>query len=142
MSWDLELVIAGPPVGAARPRFVRETGRVYMPGTSTRWEAHATARARKAWRGRQPLDEAVEVEVVAVIARPAALRRRADPDGRIPAWRPKPDVDNAAKLAMDALVKAGVMVDDTRVVQLVAKKVYAAKDGDACVEIRLRRVAA
>ncbi len=142
MGWDLELVIAGPPVGSARMQFDGRSGRAYKPTPNSRWQAWIAGRARKAWRRQPPLDEAVEVEVISVIARPQRLSRRADPPGRMLADRPKPDVDNAAKLAMDALVNAGVMVDDTRVVRLVAEKWYSAKGEDPCTEIRLRRVAA
>jgi Holliday junction resolvase RusA-like endonuclease len=67
----------------------------------------------------------VRLELDVVVARPQSLRRRKDPRGRM--WcATKPDADNAAKLMMDAIVKAGVLTDDTRVVELVVRKWYAA----------------
>lgn len=125
MSAALAIVVPGTPVGAARPRVVRNQGRVraFMPDDHTAWESRATLLARAGWRGLSPLDEPVRVELVAWHSRPQRLRRRADPREAMAACC-KPDLDNVLKLAMDALVKAGVLVDDTRVVTLTASRFY------------------
>jgi Holliday junction resolvase RusA-like endonuclease len=91
---------------------------------------------------RTPIDEPVVVDVQAYHARPQRLRRRVDPRDGLPAPK-KPDLDNVCKLAMDALVKAGVLVDDTRVVELHAASWYCPIDAkgwhtvDPHVRIRL-----
>ncbi len=72
---------------------------------------------------RDELDVPVVVDVHAVHARPKRLCRRGDPRDDLPAPK-KPDLDNVCKLAMDALVKAGVLRDDTRVVELHAASWY------------------
>lgn len=126
----LHVTVPGRPVGAARPRVVRlqnGASHTFMPGNSVAWEALALQLARDAWAGRPPMDEAASVYVEAIIQRPQKLRRKRDPEGRIPALC-KPDMDNIVKLAQDALVKAGVLVDDTRVVELRGVKLYAARD--------------
>lgn len=128
---DLDVSIPGAPVGAARPRFRRATGTTYKLKKHSSWESQAVdvligeweARWGTAVRARSPIDEPCWVEVVAWHSRPKRLRRRADPRDKLPAVR-KPDVDNVAKLVLDALVKAGVLRDDTVVVELVARRWY------------------
>lgn len=142
----LSVSIPGKPVGAGRPRVVRTrsgASHAYMPDSSTAWEAGAVYVLRREWGGREPLRGAIVVELEAVFARPKGLTPReqggtmtkatraeldaawGDHAGRGPCGS-KPDVDNVAKLAMDALVKAGVMVDDASVVELRARKAWAA----------------
>lgn len=107
------------------------------PAKTAAWEALAASWCRVAWRGRAPIDELVEVEIVAVLRRPGRLNRKKDAPGRLLA-PVKPDVDNVAKACIDSLVLAGVIVDDNRVARLVASKWYAAKGEDPHVEMRLR----
>lgn len=127
MTTLLDVVIPGKPVGAARPRVVRlKNGHshTFMPDNTVAWEERARQIARCSWSA-EPLDEPLELVVLAVMHRPDRLRRKKDPRGRIPACC-KPDGDNVLKLAQDALVKAGVLLDDTRVVDARVVKVYAA----------------
>lgn len=127
MSLLVEFRAEGDPVGAARPRATIR-GRhasVYMAPAHRTAEHTIMLVAREAWNGRPALDEAIEVRINAVAERPARLRRKKDPTGRL-WWMGKPDADNIAKLVLDAAVKAGIMVDDTRVVRLVVTKEYAA----------------
>ena len=139
MTWRRALAfrVDGDPVGAARPRVtVRGSfASAYMPKAHTAAEARIADAARVAFRDlagsqRTPFDEPVAVQIRAVHGRPAALvprprSRKAIPLGRM--WRTtKPDADNIAKIVLDGLVKAGVMVDDTRVVRLTVTKEYVA----------------
>ena len=140
----LRLVIPGPPVGAARPRVVRlKNGHshTFMPDKSVSQEATILALARDAWRGRPPLDGLVRVQITAFVDRPKKLVPRADggamtkatqeailgsgyaPAAMLPA-PVKPDLDNIEKLVWDGLVKAGVLLDDTRVVECSASRWY------------------
>lgn len=102
----IELHIPGRPVGKARPRFVKATGRTYTPKDT---EA-AEARVREAWRlaGSVDLGDGPLAAVLTIaVARPASHLRV---HGGLTAagtraWVPlrKPDCDNALKLNLDAL---------------------------------------
>lgn len=124
MTAVLSIVVAGPPVGASRPR-VTARG-TFMPRGHVAWERRAIEAALSAYHGpqpRPPLDEPVVVHVTAWHHRPRRLCRRKDPRQAIRATC-KPDVDNVAKLVLDALVKARVLVDDTRVAVLHVERWY------------------
>lgn len=138
-QWELDLVVPGPPVGYRRPMQVgRGAGRrAVKPDTVVDWELRAEELARRAWGERAPLDCPVGLEVVEVLARPQRLHRKRDAPGRLVAGRGKPDLDNVVKLASDVLVRAGVMVDDTRVAWLVAWKWYAALGEQPRTEVRV-----
>ena len=129
--------LPGAPVGKARPR-PRARGKGYIVPTSG-WEQEAAQRI--AWAMRHhgaafPLDCPVRVELHAIQARPKRLLRRCDPDGRL--YAPvRPDIDNVAKSVLDAIEKAGAIVNDTRVVHLDAHSLYAARGESPCVQIRL-----
>jgi Holliday junction resolvase RusA-like endonuclease len=114
--------------GAMRPRACLRHGHaaVYMPRAHT--EALETVRAR--WRtargdGRAGWDGPVVVALVAHRAMPASWpkRRMGDPDTSVP------DVDNMAKLVMDALTGVA-WKDDAQVVALVAAKAPRSGDRD------------
>jgi hypothetical protein len=86
--------------------------------------AHAEAAA--VWGSRAPLVGPLEVRVLVV-------RQSADREALavLPRrWRQsKPDADNAAKAALDALVAVGVMSDDVQVVALHVEQVWGATAG-------------
>ena len=121
MTALLTITVAGTPVGASRPRVGRRG--VYSPDAHIAWEEAARQLAAYGWRGLSPYDGLVAVEVVAHHHRPQRLCRRRDPREAIRASA-KPDLDNVCKLVLDALVKAGVLVDDTRVAVLHAERWY------------------
>ena len=64
-----------------------------------------------------PLDCPVSVEIEFVRKRPASTPKR-----RTPAATTAPDVDKLARAVLDAVGSAGVWVDDSRVIRLVATK--------------------
>ena len=138
----LEIVVAGHPVGAARPRIVRRPdGGVHtvMPDKSVAWEEHARQLIAGAWLAvdafRPPFPGLVLVDLLALQHRPGRLggpvkkRGQTMPRDRFPAGQ-KPDIDNVLKLGMDSLVKAGVLVDDTRVAEVRARRLWTAIDND------------
>jgi Holliday junction resolvase RusA-like endonuclease len=157
---DLRATIPGKPVGAGRPRVVRTkagASHTYMPDTSTAWEAAAVYVLRREWGGREPLRNAITVELEAVFARPKGMVPKVHGgtmtrstllgledawgghQGRLPCGS-KPDADNVAKLALDALVKAGVVWDDAGVVDLRVRKVWAALGESPCLEVVVSRL--
>ena len=134
----MKVVIPGDPVGKGRPRATVIAGhaRLYTPSTTAEWEKAAALLMRQEWAWRSPLECAVRVEVLAIAARPKRLLRKKDPDGRL--WRcAKPDADNVAKAALDALVQAGVLRDDVQVVELVARSLYASRAEGPSVELTM-----
>lgn len=145
----LDVVIPGAPVGKGRPRFARAGAgvRTYTPSATVEWEGAAVLHLRNAYHG-PLLTDPVHVEVVAVGRRPGHLlpkehggsapRSKPPPSGRM--WRPtKPDADNVLKIALDALIKAGIIRDDVQAVSVSAVSVYAALDEAPYVRVRVIR---
>lgn len=84
------------------------------------------------------IDEPVRVDVLAVMARPKRLMRRADPEGLV--WGPgKPDADNLRKAVLDAL-KAWWR-DDSLVVCGQTVRAHAEKTGHPRTVVRVRTLA-
>lgn len=131
---DILLTIPGAPTAKGRPRFSRRSGRAYTPAKTAQAESTFASRAAAAlltateWASDWPTATAARVDLVFVLPIPAswpAWKREAALAGDV---RPvsKPDIDNLAKLAKDAL--NGVLwVDDSQVVELRAHKVYGAE---------------
>lgn len=88
------------------------------------------------WSGREPLDGALALEIVAVKKRPTSLDAKRHPDGRIP-LAAKPDADNISKAVCDALTSAGVIVDDNLIADLRVRKFYASRGEQPSIEIRI-----
>jgi Holliday junction resolvase RusA-like endonuclease len=139
-SWGW--TVLGDPQGQGRPRFARmgDHVRAYTPKRSDSWCGRAVEVLACHWDG-GPCTEGVEVTVCAVFSRPKRLERRKDPDGRIPHVG-KPDADNVAKAALDAMTKAGVIKDDAQVQRLVVEKHYCARGEGPRVEIEMRLLSA
>ncbi len=139
-TWQFECVIPGPPIGKGRPRATKMGNhvRLYTPKRTADWERSSALIMRNEWRS-APLDGVCRVDVVAVFPRPKRLMRKKDPQHRV--WHSsKPDIDNVCKSALDSMVMAGIIRDDTQVVILTAKSVYASKDEGPCVELKLSAI--
>ncbi len=104
----------------------RTTARAYTAPRYREWMAAAHAEAAAVWGPRAPLVGPLEVRVLVV--RQSADREALAAQPR--RWRQgKPDADNAAKAALDALVAVGVMGDDVQVVALHVEQVWGATAG-------------
>lgn len=139
-EWQFECVIPGPPIGKGRPRATTMGGhvRLYTPKRTADWESSSALIMRNAWMS-APQDGLCSVHVVAVFPRPKRLLRKKDSEHRL--WHgSKPDIDNVCKCALDSLVMAGVIRDDSQVVELSARSVYASKSEGPCVEVRLSSI--
>ncbi len=137
----LRATILGEPVGKGRPRVVTVQGRPrgVTPPKTRAWEQAAAWVLRHAHSG-PPVEGPVCVVVDAIKSRPMRLLRRKDPDGLL--WRTtKPDVDNVSKAVLDALEKAGVIRNDTQVVELTARSLYTERTGTARVEVTVTHAA-
>lgn len=76
---------------------------------------------------RPPLDGPLSVEVTFTVPKPARVKGS-------PAWpatRSSGDLDKLLRAVLDAAVKGGAFTDDSRVVEVTAKKVYPGEGLDA-----------
>lgn len=133
---SLAFWVSGPVVGKARPRVTRN-GR-FTPKASREAEARVAAAARA------ELPEGVE---------PPLFGRRQPVAVGITVWRPlpesrpksvedepdtyKPDLDNVAKLVMDAM-QGVVLEDDAQVTALYVAKMDRARGVDECMYVSVR----
>ena len=137
-DWMYMVEVPGAPIGKGRPRGASIGGKVrlYTPKKTADWERSAAMVMTSVWR-KAPLDEPVEVEIAAFAHRPKRLLRRKDPDHAI--WkRSKPDADYICKCALDALVMAGVLRDDSLAVKVTIQDFYAERDRGPRLCLRMR----
>ncbi len=137
IAWiDLE------PRGKGRPRATAFGGggraRVHPHKKTHTWEKAAALLLSSKWRGK-PLACPVEVRINAYHRRPRCRPHTVSAEdwktGKA-IWRPSvPDVDNVAKIVLDALTLAGVLEDDRIVVSLHATTLYAAKGDQPGVRV-------
>ena len=137
-DWLYMVEIPGAPIGKGRPRGASIGGqvRLYTPKKTADWERSAAMVMTSVWR-KAPLDEPVEVEIAAFAHRPKRLLRQKDPDHVIYKTS-KPDADNICKCALDALVMAGVLRDDSLVVKVTILDFYAERDRGPRLCLRMR----
>jgi Holliday junction resolvase RusA-like endonuclease len=126
--------IYGTPIGEGRPRAVRIGAgvRVHAAPKSAEWRALAASQMRSEW-SQDAIDYPVRVLLVAMMprpkSRPSNVSAAAWKSGAPVARGQKPDVDNIAKAALDALVEAGVLVDDTLVCELTVTRRMSSEQG-------------
>jgi Holliday junction resolvase RusA-like endonuclease len=121
------LEILDAPTGKARPR-VNKNGHAWTPAKTTNAETHVRAAWDRAGRPTLPADTPLTASVRMILERPpshyttkgelSAVGRKA---GAVP--HKKPDVDNAAKLVMDAL-EGYAYPSDVWIVELLVTKVW------------------
>tara|TARA_R110002012_G_scaffold74633_1_gene189032 strand:+ start:1583 stop:2119 length:537 start_codon:yes stop_codon:yes gene_type:complete len=139
-DWIYMVEVPGDPIGKGRPRGASIGGKVrlYTPKKTADWERSAAMVMTSMWR-KAPLDEAVEIEIAAFAHRPKRLLRKKDPDHVI--WKSsKPDADNICKCALDALVMAGVLRDDSLAVSVKVLDFYTERDRGPRLCLRMRPV--
>lgn len=136
--------VEGTPKPQPRPRaFVRgKHAGVYNPASADDWrEAVQAAFEEALMASMEPLlGGGLWLEVEFHLPRPAALRRKKDPDHALWNARKRPDLDNLAKAVMDAMTKAGVWDDDGQVCDLRLRKKFHAKNDTPHARIWVGRV--
>jgi len=139
-DWPYMVESPGDPIGKGRPRGTSIGGKVrlYTPKKTADWERSAAMVMTGVWR-KAPLDEPVEIEIAAFSHRPKRLLRRKDPDHVIYKTS-KPDADNICKCALDALVMAGVLRDDSLAVKVTIQDFYTERDRGPRLCLRMRPV--
>ena len=126
MTFQMNFVVEGTPIGKGRPKFARRGKFVstYTPTKTRDYEDIIKVAARQAMT-EKPLETPVSVFVyiVAPVLASFSKKRKADCLAGIEKPMKKPDIDNVAKCFLDAM-NGIVYVDDTQVVSLHATKVY------------------
>lgn len=136
--------ILGEPVGEGRPRAVRMGGliRMHAAPKSAQWRALAADQIQAERHAAQVdmlgADVLVTVSVLAVMRRPKLPKKLGL--GRIHRAT-KPDIDNIAKAAFDALVQGGAINDDRQIARAQIERVTAAVGEEARVIIVVERFA-
>ena len=149
---EFTAVIRQAPLGKGRPRAVSVNGRarVYTPTATSDWEHFAALELRTAYVDSCSPEPAnymtgpLGCEIVAVFPRTAELLRKVKAGYKYPTWRlphsNKPDADNIAKSVLDAVEKAGVILDDKQIALLTVGKHYAMIHEEPRVEVRIWRL--
>lgn len=120
----VQVVLAGEPRGAGRPRFARATGRAYTPANTRSYQSDLKYAAQEAMQNEPPLEGPLTVVVVAIFPVPSswsAKKRTAALSGSI--WPTvKPDADNVLK-QLDSFNEI-VFRDDKQIVDARIVKRY------------------
>jgi Holliday junction resolvase RusA-like endonuclease len=133
MTFQVTYSVEGDPVGKQRPRFSR--GRTYTPKKTVDYETIIASKASQAMGSSEPLQTPVAIFIWISHAIPASYskkRKEACLNGLD--WPKKPDLDNVAKVFLDAM-NGIVYKDDVQVVKLRVSKRY---DTDSGVDVLVR----
>lgn len=123
------------PIGKARPRASRRGKHIHMytPNKTQHWMQLVFMKAREQYKG-PPLGGPMEVHIISVFKRPQRIK--------IPERTPhvvKPDIDNVAKIVLDALCygENPVLVDDKLIYKLNCESWYAAEGEEPSVTVKV-----
>lgn len=125
---EIYFTVPGTPVGKGRPKFARRGNFVtaYTPEKTASYENLVKLAAAEAMKGTELITGPVKVRIFLFVTPPASWsnkkRINALNGGIFPTS--KPDLDNSAKLALDACNEI-VWKDDKQVVDLTVRKRYA-----------------
>lgn len=142
----VEFLIPLDPVAQGRPRFVTPKGgeafhRPYDPKKSKDYKKAVAIYAVKAMRGQSLLEGPLHLAVAFYRPIPKSWSKKKREQAQQRLIRPigKPDLDNYVKAVKDALTMI-VWVDDSQIVDLVARKFYTPEGVSPCVRVRVTRV--
>lgn len=126
----IEAYATGIPKGQPRPRAFSRGGRAacYDPGTAEGWKAQI-ALALRPFVPDEPIAGPVFVKLTHTMPRPRGHyrtgKRSQELRDRVPSWHTgKPDCDNLAKAALDAMTQLGIWRDDSQVAEVMVSKRY------------------
>jgi Holliday junction resolvase RusA-like endonuclease len=126
MTFEMNYVVEGTPVGKGRPKFARRGKFVstYTPTKTRTYEDTIKVAARQAMTI-EPLQTPVTVFVYISVPIPASYSKKRKEACLSGFEKPmkKPDVDNVSKCFLDAM-NGIVYVDDVQVISLHMTKVY------------------
>lgn len=109
----------------------RHVGRGRLIEQSTRvkpWRATVEDAAKEAIGGQSPLDGPLSVEIAFTVRKPASA-----PKHRLtwPTTRDSGDLDKLLRSTFDALTTSGAIADDSRIVEVTARKMHPGEGLDA-----------
>ena len=119
-----KLVIPGKPLGKQRPR-VLKTGIAYTPKETANYETFVKMLYLEKYAGEKPFEGPVSMVILAFyqIPKSASKRRREAMARHLIPPTTRPDLDNIAKIIMDAL--AGIAYeDDKQITSCSINKLY------------------
>ena len=138
MTFMVNYIVYGEPVGKGRPRFARRGTFVstYTPQKTKTYEDEIRMMATAAMGASEPLDTPVTVAIYIRVGIPASYSKQKRKDALSGVLKPtkKPDLDNVAKCHLDA-IQGIIIFDDKLVVNLHVTKIYAET---AAVEVMVK----
>lgn len=128
----IQLRVMGTPAPQGSKRAYARGGRVQLVESSKSvrpWREAVVGEAVRVGEAGRMLAGPLRVEVMFFLRRPASHYGTGRNAGRLkhgaPQWpAARPDVDKTLRSTLDALVQAGVIVDDALVVDLLGRKRY------------------
>ena len=132
MEQKITFVIPGPAKSKDRPRINRNTGRVYTPGATSKYE-----KLVKESYGNNPCfeDQFISVKILFKFEVPKSYSKKKRTEALAGNLRPtKADIDNYIKSVLDGLNKVAFL-DDRYIYSITAEKIFAEKS-ETIVEIK------
>ena len=128
-------------MGKERPRFARMGNfvKTYTPGKTKLRESEIQVLARQEMKGKEIFTGALEVSMNVGFPIPKSWSKKKTKEATDGILKPitKPDLDNIAKLVLDAL-NGIVYKDDSQVVELSISKFYTVRD--CCIVLSIDKV--
>ena len=128
----IKFIIPGPAQAKQRPRINRNTGRVYTPGATSKYE-----KLVKKSYGNNPCfeDQFISVKILFKFSVPKSYSKKKRSEALEGIIRPtKADIDNYIKSVLDGLNKVAFL-DDRYIYSITAEKIFA-EESEVIVEIK------
>ena len=124
-----EFEVPGKIIGKGRPRVNTETAIAYTPARTKDYEELIKQYFIIKHRGIEPLEGRICVTIKAFIGVPKSVSKKEKVEMLAGGISPtkKPDIDNIAKIVLDALNKLAFK-DDNQVTKLYLEKMYAEEE--------------
>ena len=129
----VKFTIPGPAQAKQRPRINRNTGRVYTPGATNKYE-----KLVKESYGDNPCfeDQFISIKILFKFEVPKSYSKKRQSEALAGNLRPtKADIDNYIKSVLDGLNKVAFL-DDRYIYSIEATKVYTDGEPEVIVEIK------
>lgn len=117
-----QIIIPGDIPPHPRPRVGKHGA--YYPTKYKAFQTKADFVLRSQWRGREPIDNALEVEIFFLCTKPKSKIRKSTAQARLPKSKSRYDIDNQIKSVLDALQEAGIIKNDNLVYSISAEAWY------------------
>ena len=130
---DIKFTIPGPAQAKQRPRVNRNTGRIYTPGATHKYE-----KLVKESYGDNPCfeDQFINIKILFKFEVPKSYSKKKRAEALAGNLRPtKADIDNYIKSVLDGLNKVAFL-DDRYIYSIEAIKVYTDGEPEVIVEIK------